>query len=201
MPGVISTTKAVVSVGIPRTGDIFPVEAAVTHNSATLLHVQGPLRFEPRDTIFDVNVQWDVSVIGEDPFKVNSMVIMGNNSQLMYMIITNPQGQPLLSLETSPYSGSLEETEYQTGFIIPRYVEVETHAVFSTRQVQVALNTVIFPGAQDSRRVKTFCQVDLTTGRVIADVWWDADRDADKKLKMDLTFASLPQLSDYSSLQ
>ncbi|XP_063880029.1 vitellogenin-like [Scylla paramamosain] len=201
VPRVISTTKAVVSVVIPHSGDLFQVEAAVTHNSTVLLHVQGPMNLDPGNDIFQVNVQWNISMIGGDPYKVNSMVIMGNNSQFMYVIVSNSQGQPLLSLESSPSSDSLEETKYETAFFLSRYVQAETHLAFSTRQLQVALNTLIFPNAQDSRRVKIFSQVDLTTGTVIADVWWDADRDANKKLKMDLTFASLPQLSDYSSLQ
>ncbi|MPC97626.1 Vitellogenin [Portunus trituberculatus] len=201
VPRVISPTRASLKVMIPHSGDLFHVEAAVIHNSTILFHVEGPMHLDPRLDTFHVKVQWDISMIGNHPCKIDSMVTMGNNSQFMYVILSNSQGRPLMSLESSSSSGSLEETEYEASVFVSHYLQAQTHLVFSTRQVYVALNTLIFPNAPDSRRVKISSQVDLTTGTVITDVWWDADRDVNKKLKMDLTFASLPQLSHYSSIQ
>lgn len=200
VPHFISTTKTELSITIPHTGFVFQVEADVTHNSTVVFHVKGPMYLYPAHDLFNVKVQWDISMVGIDPFKVDSMVTIGNNSQVMYVIISNHRGQPLMSLESRP-TLSLEETEYKATVFLSHYIEAQTHLAFSARQVQMSLNTLIFPNAPDSRRVKISSQVDLTTGTVIADVWWDADRDVNKNFKMDLTFASLPQLSDYSSLQ
>ena len=202
LPGVINTMKAVFNIAAhPNNEQTLLVEAVVTHGSSILLHIQGPMDMNVQQKSLEVNVQWKISKIGDDPYNLTSMVIMGNNSQFMYLILRTQQGQPLILLESNPSSRSLEETDFQTNVLILNYIDVQAHIIFNTRQVYVTLNSLTFPGEHDSRRVKISSQMDLTTTTLSADVWWDADRDVDKKFKLDVTFVTLPHLSDYSSLQ
>lgn len=202
VPRLINTLKAAASIGTrPDDEHTFLVEAAVTHGSSLLLHVEGPMTLSFKHEALEANVQWKISMIGEDPYSVNSIVIIANNSQFMYLILRTPQGQPVFLLEINPSSHSLEENDFQANVLVSHYIDVQTHLIFNTRQVQVTLNSLVFPGEHDSRRVKISSQMDLATTMLSADVWWDADRDANKKFRLEVTFATLSHFSDYSSLQ
>ncbi|KAK7073985.1 hypothetical protein SK128_003742 [Halocaridina rubra] len=180
----------------------YQLQAALKHGHRVILEVQGPVIAKFTREIKQLHADVRVSSMESEPQRISCTFISARNKQVIGVEWKEQERQESsFAVEWNMSAENEHETKTEFKFILPNMMENKINAIVSPRHMQVSFNSLVSPNTSGKRRIKGFTDIDFTNKKVKADLYWDADRDKEKKFTTEMIIMSTISNPQHTTIQ
>merc|ERR1711970_1544346 len=155
----------------------------VLMDKTALVHVEGPVSFKVSEAMVKYNIDLKASGAFDGNIKImHSALISLEKTQ--FIVDMRHATTPLVFADILVDRTNAAETTAKAIIHLPVVVKAEYAAVISSGLVHTTMNTFVLPTTSLARRFKGYAEWNLTDKKIKADFFWDAEKDANKKLSL-----------------
>lgn len=167
----------------------YQVEAAFKHGEKTIVHMEGPVTAMLSSKITHIQTELRVTCMDGTPHTVSTSVIFAPSKQVLAFEVKKSQAR-LLAIEWNMASQNKKETNIAFKLELPSLIEKSVSVIISEKLLHVTFNFAIMPKSSSPQRMKGFADIDYEGKKAQAEFAWDADRNPNKKLKVEANIVS-----------
>merc|ERR1711970_510910 len=157
--------------------------ADVFIDNAALVHVEGPVSCQFTNAHVKYNIDLKVSGAFDGNIKIMHAALI-SLEKTQFTVAMRHAASPLVFVDIIADRTNAAETTAKAIIHLPVVVKAEYAAVISSGMIHTTMNTFVLPTTSVARRFKGYADWNLTDKKIKADFFWDAEKDANKKLSL-----------------
>merc|ERR1711970_1050428 len=161
--------------------------ADVFIDNAALVHVEGPVSCQFTNAHVKYNIDLKVSGAFDGNIKIMHAALI-SLEKTQFTVAMRHAASPLVFVDIIADRTNAAETTAKAVIHLPVFVKAEYAAVISSGLIHTTMNTLVLPTTSIARRFKGYADWNLTDKKIKADFFWDAEKDANKKLSLTSTY-------------
>ncbi|KAK7073334.1 hypothetical protein SK128_006666 [Halocaridina rubra] len=175
------------------------LNVALLHGRNLILQVHGPVRGSESHEASVIQADVTVTAAKSRPFSFAINLEWEFKKQLFDIDIGNERGK-LFSAGWLLQVDSSQQWKIRSKFDFPILLDSNMEVLIKEKTIHINTNNLIFPQSSTSRRIKAQTDVDFEQLAIKTDLMWDADRDAMKKVHVQVKVISNPLNPDHITL-
>ena len=152
-------------------------------DNTALVHVEGPVSCQFSNALMKYNIDLKMSGAFEGAIKVMHAALI-SLEKTQFTIDMRHATTPLVFVDIIADRTNAAETTAKAIIHLPVVVKAEYAAVISSGLIHTTMNTFVLPTTSVARRFKGYADWNLAEKMIKADFFWDAEKDANKKLSL-----------------
>merc|ERR1711970_1374185 len=155
----------------------------VLMDKTALVHVEGPVSFKVSEAMVKYNIDLKASGAFDGNIKIMRSALI-SLEKTQFIVDMRHATTPLVFVDIIADRTNAAETTAKAIIHLPVVVKAEYAAVISSGMIHTTMNTFVLPTTSVARRFKGYADWNLTDKKIKADFFWDAEKDANKKLSL-----------------
>ena len=159
----------------------------VIMDKKAILHIEGPVSCKIANMMMKYNIDLKVSSAFGGNIKVVHAAML-SLAKTQFTIDMKYATTPLVFVDIIVDRTNAAETTANAVIHLPMVVKAEYAAVINSGLIHTSMNIFVLPTTLVARRFKGYADLNLAEKKVKAELFWDAEKDANKKLSLTTSF-------------
>ena len=159
----------------------FKIVTDVVMDTTALVHIEGPVSFHLSKAMMKYNIDLKVSGAFDGTMKVFNCALL-SLAKSQFTIDMRHATTPLVFVDIIVDRTNVADTTAKADIHLHPVVKAEYAVVISAGLIHTSMNAFVLPTTSIARRFKGYADLNLAEKKVKTDFYWDAEKDANKKL-------------------
>merc|ERR1711970_573467 len=156
-------------------------------DNTALLHIEGPIALQLSKALIAHNMDLKISGAFDGTIKVMHAALL-SLEKIQYTLDMRHAATPITLIDINLDWAKASEVTAKAIIHVPVLVKAEYAATVTPAIVHVSMNHLIIPTTSLARRFKGYAEFNAETLKLKSDLYWDAEKDMDKKLALNAGF-------------
>merc|ERR1711970_908512 len=165
----------------------YNVIADIFMDNTALLHIEGPIILQLSKALIAHNMDLKISGAFDGTIKVMHAALL-SLEKIQYTLDMRHAATPITLIDINLDWAKASEVTAKAIIHVPVLVKAEYAATVTPAIVHVSMNHLIIPTTSLARRFKGYAEFNAETLKLKSDLYWDAEKDMDKKLALNAGF-------------